>query len=420
MCAAPLAIAAPPLPVASPAEPDAAAVHGWAAALGVLADRIGRHFARAEPRRRMLAYLQGLLGPVERKNGWQLAEAAGEASPAAVQHLLGRAVWDADAVRDELRAYVVERLGDPAAVLVVDETGFLKKGTKSVGVHRQYSGTAGRIENCQLGVFLAYAGAAGRAFLDRELYLPREWADDAARRAEAGVPTDVAFRTKPELARAMLERALDAGVPAGWVAGDEVYGGDRRLRVWLEERGVAHVLAVKRSEPLWAAAARGPAQVKAEDLAAAVPAGAWRRLSAGEGAKGPRLYDWTRVAIRPLADPTRGYWLLARRSVADPTDLAYYVCFGAAATALADLVRVAGARWAIEECVEAAKGAVGLDQYEVRRWGGWYRHVTLCLLAHAFLAATRAAAHAGATPPVPPPPRGSLAAFRARRGLGCG
>jgi SRSO17 transposase len=418
-----LPLAAPSLtaaPAGASVDPDPAAVHGWAADLGTLAERIGRHFARAEPRRRVLAYLQGLLSPVDRKNGWQLAEAAGEASPAAVQHLLGRAVWDADAVRDELRAYVVEHLGDPTAVLVVDETGFLKKGTKSVGVQRQYSGTAGRIENSQIGVFLAYAGTTGHAFLDRELYLPQAWADDAARRAAAGVPADVAFRTKPQLAQTMLERALVAGVPASWVTGDEIYGGDRRLRVWLEERGMAHVLAVKCSEPLWAATARGPAQVKAEDLVAAVPADAWVRLSAGDGAKGPRLYDWTRVAIRPLADPNRGYWVLARRRVADPTDLAYYVCFGPATATLADLVRVAGTRWAIEEGIEAAKGEVGLDQYEVRRWDGWYRHVTLCLLAHAFLAAARAGTNAGGLPGGSPPSPGSLAAFRARRGLGCG
>jgi SRSO17 transposase len=418
-----LPLAAPSLtsaPAGASVDPDPAAVHGWAADLGTLGERIGCHFARAEPRRRVLAYLQGLLSPVDRKNGWQLAEAAGEASPAAIQHLLGRAVWDADAVRDELRAYVVEHLGDPTAVLVVDETGFLKKGTKSVGVQRQYSGAAGRIENSQIGVFLAYAGTTGHAFLDRELYLPQAWAEDPARRAEAGVPTDVAFRTKPELARSMLERALAAGVPAAWVTGDEVYGGDRRLRVWLEERGMAHVLAVKCSEPLWAATARGPAQVKAEDLAAAAPTDAWVRLSAGDGAKGPRRYDWVRVAIRPLADPARGYWLLARRSLADPTDLAYYVCFGPAAASLADLVRAAGTRWAIEEGIEAAKGEVGLDQYEVRRWDGWYRHVTLCLLAHAFLAATRAGASVDAPPTVSPPSPGSLAAFRARRGLGCG
>jgi SRSO17 transposase len=413
-------LAAPP--AALPTDPDPAAVHGWAADLGALAARVGRHVARAEPRRRVLAYLQGLLSPVERKNGWQLAEAAGEPAPYGVQHLLGRAVWDAEAVRDELRAYVVEHLGDPAAVLVVDETGFLKKGDKSVGVQRQYSGTAGRIENCQIGVFLAYASPLGRAFLDRALYLPKEWAADAARRAAAGVPAPVEFRTKPELAQAMLERALEAGVPVGWVTGDEVYGGDRRLRVGLEARDVPHVLAVKRTEPLWAATARGPAQVAAADLVATLPTDAWQRLSAGDGAKGPRWYDWARMAIRPLADPDRGYWLLARRSVADPTEGAYYVCYGPATATLADLVRVAGARWAVEECIEAAKGEVGLDQYEVRRWGGWYRHVTLCLVAHAFLAVTRArTGPPSATPSAAsPPPRGSLAAFRARRGLGCG
>jgi SRSO17 transposase len=411
-------------PGGPPPDPDVAAVHGWAADLGALAARLGRHFARAEPRRWAAAYLQGLLSPLERKNGWQLAEAAGAATPYGVQHLLGRAVWGADAVRDELRAYVVEHLGDPGAVLVIDETGFLKKGGRSVGVQRQYSGTAGRIENCQIGVFLAYATPQGHAFLDRALYLPKGWTEDPARCRAAGVPADAAFRTKPGLAQAMLERALDAGVPAEWVTGDEVYGGDRRLRVWLEGRDLPHVLAVKRTEPLWAATARGPAQVAAGELAAALPAGAWERLSAGAGAKGPRWYDWARRPLRPLGAPGRGYWLLARRSVADPTDLAYYVCYGPAAATLAELVRVAGTRWAIEEGLEALKGEVGLDHYEVRHWAGWHRHITLCLLAHAFLAATRAAANEAAAladPPAgPPPPRGSLAAFRARRGLGSG
>jgi SRSO17 transposase len=423
MLAAPLATPAPPVPVASAAEPDAATVHGWAAALSALGARIGRHFARSEPRRWALAYVQGLLSPLERKNGWQLAEAAGATTPYGIQHLLGRAVWDAAAVRDELRAYVVEQLGDPAAVLVVDETGFLKKGDKSVGVQRQYSGTAGRIENCQIGVFLAYATPQGHAFLDRELYLPKEWTTDPARCRAAGGPAAATLRTKPELARAMLERALEAGVPAGWVTADEVYGGDRRLRVWLEERDVPHVLAIKRTEPLWATTAQGPAQVAAAELVAALPADAWVRLSAGAGAKGPRWYDWARVAIRPLGAPGRGYWLLARRSLTDPTDLAYYVCYGPAATSLAALVRVAGTRWAIEEGLEALKGEVGLDQYEVRHWDGWYRHITLCLLAHAFLVATRVqatAATAPGGPAVPPPPRGSLAGFRAQRGLGCG
>jgi SRSO17 transposase len=422
--AAPLPAAAPAPAPAAAADPDLAAVSGWAAALGALAERVAPAFARVESRRRALAYLQGLLGPVERKNGWQLAEAAGDRAPYGVQHLLGRAVWDAEAVRDDLRGYVAEHLGEPGAVLVLDETGFLKKGDRSVGVQRQYSGTAGRIENCQIGVFLAYASARGHAFLDRALYLPKEWVADPARCRAAGVPAGVGFATKPQLARAMLERALDAGVPAGWVAADEVYGGDRRLRVWLEERGVPHVLAVKRSEPLWAATGRGPAQVAAADLVAALADDAWVRLSAGDGAKGPRWYDWARVPIRPLADPAWGYWLLARRSPRDPTDLAYYVCFGAAATALADLARVAGQRWAIEDCLAAAKGEVGLDQYEVRRWEGWYRHVTLCLLAHAFLAVTRAGTGPpAAAPPLPPGPRprpGSLDGFRRRRGLGSG
>jgi SRSO17 transposase len=369
---------------------EVGAVATWAEGLEAVHARLAPRFARAEPRRRALAYVQGLLSPVERKNGWQLAEQAGEATPDGMQHLLARADWDADQVRDDLRMYVVEHLGDEQAVLVVDETGFLKKGTKSVGVQRQYSGTAGRIENCQIGVFLAYASPKGRTFLDRELYLPKEWAADAERRQEAGVPETVQLRTKPQLARAMLERALDAGVPAAWVTGDEIYGGDRRLRLWLEERQVPHVLAVKRTEPLWTRTTWR--QVAAKTLAAAVPDGEWERLSAGEGAKGPRVYDWARVPIRALPEPGWDYWLLVRRSLIDPTDLAYYVCFCPADTPLAELVRVAGTRWAIEESFEGAKGEVGLDHYEVRRWPGWYRHITLALLAHAYLTVTRAAA----------------------------
>jgi len=370
-----------------------AAAMRWAEGLEALHTRVRRRFARAEPRRRALAYLRGLLSPVERKNGWQLAEQAGEPTPDGMQHLLARADWDADAVRDDLRAYVVEHLGDPAAVLIVDETGFVKKGVKSVGVQRQYSGTAGRIENCQIGVFLAYASGKGRTFLDRELYVPQEWAADAARRQEAAVPETVAFRTKPQLARAMLERALAAGVPAQWVTGDEVYGGDGRLRGWLEEQRVAHVLAIKRTERLWSTTTGTP--VAATTLAEAVPETAWERLSAGAGAKGPRVYAWARVPIRPLREPGWDSWLLVRRSLADPTDRAYYGCFCPAGTSLAALVRVAGTRWAIEECFESAKGEVGLDHYEVRRWPGWYRHITLALLAHAYLTVTRAAAERG-------------------------
>lgn len=367
-------------------------IAGWEAELRGLHARIAPRFRRAEPRQRARAYLQALLSPVERKNGWQIAERVGEATPDGIQRLLSAAAWDADAVRDDLRAYVVEHLGDPAGVLILDETGFLKKGAQSVGVQRQYSGTAGRIENCQIGVFLAYAAPRGCAFLDRALYLPKEWTSDARRCAAAGVPEDVSFATKPALAQTMLERASDAGVPTAWVAGDSVYGNDRRLRVWLEERRQPFVLAIKATEPLWQ---DGPHDVAAEAIAAALPADRWQRLAAGMGAKGPRRYDWAwrevwRLQLTP-EERAWGHWLLVRRSVEDPTDLAYYLAFAPrAGTALATLVAVAGARWQIEAGFEAAKGECGLDEYEVRRWGAWHRHITLALLAHAFLAAVRA------------------------------
>jgi SRSO17 transposase len=364
-------------------------IHSWAEELDRVHRRLGPRCVRSEPRQRVRAYLAGLLGPVERKNGWQLAELAGEATPTGMQRVLSGSHWDADAVRDDLRTYVVEHLGDPGAVLVIDETGFLKKGTKSVGVKRQYSGTAGRIENCQIGVFLVYASQHGRTFLDRELYLPQEWVDDAERRLEAGVPTDLTFQTKPELAQQMLARALAADVPVAWVTGDEVYGGARRLRLWLEAEQQPFVLAIKRSEPLWVLTERGPLEWSAADIAATVAPADWTCLSAGDGAKGPRLYDWTRVAIRPLRERGWEHWLLVRRSLSDPEDLAYYVCYAPAGTSLEELVRVAGTRWAIEACIEEAKGEVGLDQYEVRKWGGWYRHITLALFAHAMLTVIR-------------------------------
>ena len=361
----------------------------WAEGIEQVYRCVAGRFRRPEPRRRALDYLRGLLSPVERKNGWQLAERAGDATPYGVQRLLSSYRWDADLVRDDLAGYVVEHLGDADGVLVVDETGFLKKGNKSAGVQRQYSGTAGRIENCQIGVFLAYASAKGRTLLDRELYLPQVWAEDRERRREAGVPEDVGFQTKPRLAQRMLERALESGVPFGWVAGDEVYGSDRNLRLWLEREGIAHVLAIKSNEKLWAWTDKGPLQVRADRLASQVDESDWNRCSAGDGAKGPRVYDWALVEIRPLREPGKGYWLLARRSIAKPEELAYYVCYGPAGTTLEGLARVAGTRWAIEECFEAAKGQVGLDQYEVRRWDGWYRHITLVMLAHAYLAVIR-------------------------------
>ena len=368
-------------------------IAGWHGEVAALQARISPRFARSEMRTRVGAYLAALLGPVDRRNGWQLAEQMGEATPDGVQRLLRTARWDADAVRDDLRAYVVEHLADPDAVLIVDETGFLKKGAKSVGVARQYSGTAGRIENCQIGVFLAYASRHGHAFLDRALYLPRGWAEDAARRQAAGVPEAVGFATKGELARAMLARAFAAGVPAAWVTGDEPYGNDGGLRRWLEAERRPYVLAVARSHSIWAALGTGaPTQMRAETVLPTIPDDAWQRLTVGAGSKGPRVFDWAVARLPYATEPGWGQWLLLRRSVAKPAEIAYYRGFSGDDVELIELARVAGTRWAIEVGFEQAKGEVGLDQYEVRRWDGWYRHITLCLLAHAVLTVLRATA----------------------------
>jgi SRSO17 transposase len=375
-------------------------VEGWAEGLEQLHARIAPRFARSEQRDRALAYLKGLLSPVKRKNGWQLAELAGEKSPDGMQRLLNNALWDADEVRDDLRNYVIEHLGDRKAVLVVDETGFLKKGTKSVGVKRQYSGTAGRIENCQIGVFLAYASTKGHTrtvshtLLDRELYLPKEWATDMDRRVEAGVPQEVEFATKPQLARQMLQRALERGVPCKWVTADEVYGGDRHLRIWLEDQEQPFVLAVTSNEPLWCDIGRGVRQERVTAMVASIAADDWHRVSAGDGAKGPRLYDWARVGLERLTwlgeeEVRFEHWLLVRRSLEKPDELAYYVVFCPIRTSLGELVRVAGQRWTIEESFEITKGEVGLDEYEVRQWKSWYRHITLAMLAQAYLTVTR-------------------------------
>jgi SRSO17 transposase len=351
-------------------------VREWAAELEEMHGRIAHRFARSEPRKRALSYLKGLTGSVERKNGWRLAEATGERTPDGMQRLLNAANWDADTVRDDLREYVAEHLaGDEGGILIVDETGFLKKGEKSVGVKRQYSGTAGGTENCQVGVFLCYVSEKGAAFIDRALYLPKDWAKDAERRAEAGVPREVEFATKPNLARRMLERALDGGVGAGWVSGDTVYGSDRRLRIFLEERGQPFVLAVKSDESLWTLEERGPGQQRADRIIRGATPEQWRRLSTGEGSKGPRLFDWALLPLfrLQLTEEERfwGHWLLVRRSVQDPNDLAYYVVFAPKeSTTLEELVRVAGTRWRIESCFEETKDSFGLDEYEVRKWDG--------------------------------------------------
>jgi SRSO17 transposase len=361
-------------------------IAAWQEELNALHDRIAPRFTRPEVRARAGKFLAGLLDPVERRNGWQLAEVLGEHSPDGVQRLLRTARWDAEAVRDDLRAYVVEHLGDPEAILIIDETGFLKKGTKSVGVARQYSGTAGRIENCQIGVFLAYASPRGRAFLDRALYLPKAWAADAARREEAGIPPEVTFATKGELAQAMLARAFAAQVPAAWVTGDEIYGNDGSLRRWLEAQRRPYVLAVACSHPVW----QEGVQVRVDALVERIPAAGWQRIDVGAGSKGPRVYDWACGRLPYETEDGWAQWLLIRRSVSQPEELAFYRAFGRDDATLEELAHVAGTRWTIEEGFQRAK-EVGLDQYEVRRWAGWYRHVTLCLLAHAFLEVTRAA-----------------------------
>jgi SRSO17 transposase len=333
-----------------------------------------------------VAYVEGLLGAVERKNGWQLAEYGGYDQPRAIQRVLDRSVWEADAVRDDLREQVVEELGDSEGVLVVDETGFLKKGTKSCGVSRQYSGTAGRIENCQIGVFLGYASWMGRAGIDRALYLPRPWAEAQERREAAGVPEAVVFHTKPWLALDMIERALNAGVPARWVVGDSVYGSDGKLRRALEERGQAYALAVKSTEQPTTWPPYGPpGQVSVEDLAAVLEPGQWQRLSCGDGAQGERLYDWAGVPVRPALCEGWVHAVVIRRSISDPDEVAYYLVYTPTDTPLVEIVRAIGARWTIEEVFELAKQRVGLDEYEVRSWTGWHRHTTLALLALAAL-----------------------------------
>lgn len=358
--------------------------------------RLRPRFRRPGAHRHACAYLRGLLSGVERKNGWQLAEQAGYQQPRSIQRVLDRSVWDAAAVGDDLRTYVVNELGDPEGVLVIDETGFLKQGTKSAGVKRQYSGTAGRIENCQIGVFLGYASGNGRAGFDRALYLPQEWADDPERREAAGIPPEVTFQTKPQLALGMLERALNGGVPAAWVTADEVYGNDGVFRRALEARGQAYVLAVKRTQSVTTWPPHQPiGQHHADTLLVARPPERWQRLSCGEGAQGERLYDWAYIVLRPAERKGWVQGLLVRRSLREAEDLAYYLVHAPEDTPLATIVRVAGTRWTIEECFKLAKGQVGLDHYEVRSWRGWYRHMTLALWALAILAAEAARAKGG-------------------------
>jgi SRSO17 transposase len=354
--------------------------------------RIAGRFKRVEPRKAARDWLLGLLSDVDSRSSWQLAEQAGHASPHRMQRLLGEAVWDADAVRDDLRKFVVDHLGDPGGVLIIDDTGDLKSGSTTVGVQRQYTGTAGRIENAQVTTFLGYAGEKGRALIDRELYLPKSWTNDPDRCARAGVPAEVQFATKITHARRMLTRAHQAGVPAAWATADEFYGNHRGLRRDLQARTLGYVLGVANNHRLTLASGLTATAQHITDRH--LPRRSWNRLSAGKGHKGERHYDWAWVRIIPPADEATGHhWLLIRRRIRDG-ELAFYRCWAPKPVALAALVRVAGTRWCIEECFRAGKDEVGLDQHQVRTWTSWYRYTTLAMFAHAILAAIAAREHA--------------------------
>jgi SRSO17 transposase len=345
--------------------------------------RLAPYFERAEPRQRALAYLGGLIDPAKRKTSWQLAAASGDPTPYGVQHLLRRARWNPDAVCDALRRFILDHLLDPDAVLVLAETGFRKKGRHSAGVARQSSGIAGRVENCQVGVFLGYAGRRVQPWLDRELYIPVEWTDDPDRCRRAGIPEDWRFLTKPQLAQEMLARALDAGVPSQWVTGDRVYGDDGPLRRWLAAQPQAYVLAVSGE------ASVGPdgQPRRVNTLLAALPDDGWTRLSAGNGTRGLQWYNWRWLPLTDPMEPGWGRWLLVRRSVSDPQGRQAYVVFGPQDTTLEAVVQVAGTHGTMAREIDAAKDEVGLDHYEVRSWTGWYRHITLAMWALALLTA---------------------------------
>ncbi|MBD2309884.1 IS701 family transposase [Chroococcidiopsis sp. FACHB-1243] len=381
------------------------------------------HFARSEARRAAFNYIQALLSPVERKNGWQMAEQVGYSNPYKLQHLLGRAQWDADAVCAEIRQYALEQLKSQTDILAIDETGFLKQGEQSVGVQVQYYGTTGHLENCQVGVFMSYISARGHTLIDRRLYLPRSWTEDQNKRQKGAIPEEIEFATKPQLAIQMLSSALAQGLRPAWFVADEVYGNDGLFRWWLEKTAkLPYVLTVNKKQPV----VIGWLLFRAEELIPQKDSQQWQRLSCGAGSKGERYYDWARVAVN--CDRSCGFqrWLLFRRCLEHPDDprfISYYQVFANSDTTLETMVYIAGQRWRIEECFKFAKDQLGLGEYEVRSWHGWHRHITLVLAAQTFLTVlryqTEPAIHSS-TPPLTPVATGSLAAFKAARGLSCG
>jgi SRSO17 transposase len=371
----------------------------WVHTLFRLHERLASRFARPEPHRRVLTYLQGILSETPRKNGWQLAEHAGESRPDGMQRLLSNAVWDTDGVRDDLRSYALEQLGMHDAILAIDESGFPKRGTKSAGVGKHYCGTTGRVENCQMGVFLSYGTAKGHTLIDRELYLPFDWCEDRDRCRAAGIPESVRFQTKPELAQCMIERLWHAQIPISWVVADTVYGGNLDLRTWLEAHEYPYVLAVACNEPVGFQTPTGRRREEAALVEAfALHAGDWQRLSMSEGTKGPRLFDWAIVPILHQWKDDGKHWLLVRRCVDDPSQKTYYFAFAPQGTTLPEMVKAIGCRWHVEENFENGKD-LGMDHYEVRSFIGWYRHITLVLLALAYLTGVCATARDAAPSP---------------------
>ena len=391
---------------------DVEELREWADDFEAFHARFAGLFGRSEPRIQSMKYLRGLLAQVGRKNGWQLAEVVGDRIPDRMQRLLYRTEWDADGARDLLQQFVAEVFGEEEAIGVVDETGFLKKGNRSVGVKRQYSGTAGKVENCQVGTFLSYATSKGHVFLDRRLYLPEDWCDDPQRRGRAKVPPEVSFQAKSEQAIVMLEHAWEQGVPMRWVAGDEVYGDATPLRDAVVRHGRLYVLAVTRTTPVWTEmlSVEGPGQPRTgrprvrtrlaqgapkattvQVVAGAWREGAWQRLAVAEGEKGPRIYDWACQRVIESRDRLPGpeAWLLARRSVGDLMDMAYFLSNAPLDMPLVEMAKVAATRYVVEQCIEEAKGETGLDEYEVRHWHSWHRHITLSMMAHAWPASIR-------------------------------
>jgi SRSO17 transposase len=353
-----------------------------------MAEFAGR-FPRVEPRRRAIFYVRGLLSELERKNGWTLAEGAGDKTPDGMQRLLNASPWDEGGVRDDLREIITNAIGDKErGILVVDETGFLKKGKKSAGVARMYTGTAGKTENCQIGVFLAYTSpGGGHALIDRELYLPAAWTNDPDRSSAAGIPDDVQFATKYQLAQRMIERTRAAGTPFTWITADEVYGQAEPLRDYLESEKISYVLAVRRTEKV----ALTPDSSSTAETVVGAPETQWQRISAGEGTKGPRLSDWSLIQIPSSMNRPGHRYILSRRSIDDPTDLAYYFCYSERPATMQELVQVAASRWTVEECFQTGKNEAGLDHYQVRDYTAWYRHMTLSMIALAFLTIVKGA-----------------------------